>query len=359
MWRYLCAFLILNISRGLENAWSYHPSACEDEWMQPPKRDTICQTAAKFEQIEAAKIWLSYSKAAFLQPHSLIAPTSSQNRSLSFMVNTRSGHSEPIEPLHGMGRHPFANVGCFYPRKRNKQAVIPKEMHQASIPITSLMDISYLVLQNHCTEAPQTNSQSKNVFFDLGASVGFKGYELSHGIPTKTPTTGSNIGGSLPLFYKLYADRCQEFDEIYAWEVTQTSPSEWWGQLPAHIRAKVHYYNVPVNETNQINGAPNPSSFLHLLAAAVTEEDNVIVKVDIDTPEVEFNIMSTIAHNAHFTTLIDEIFFEYHYYFDGLNFGWGRYDNQSESGGLSHDVDSALYLFRTLREKGIRAHFWI
>ena len=49
---------------------------------------------------------------------------------------------------------------------------------------------------------------------------------------------------------------------------------------------------------------------------------------------------------------MDELFFEYHYWFDGHNFGWGEIDKR-------YNVDTALKLMTDLRNSAIRAHFWI
>jgi hypothetical protein len=54
------------------------------------------------------------------------------------------------------------------------------------------------------------------------------------------------------------------------------------------------------------------------------------------------------------SALVDELFFEAHFYFDGINFGWGALGADRR-----HTVDEALALMRTLRERGIRSHFWI
>ena len=67
---------------------------------------------------------------------------------------------------------------------------------------------------------------------------------------------------------------------------------------------------------------------------------------------MEVAIVETILNNPEFTHLVDEIFFEYHVYMDGLQFG------QGDLGG-GKTVDHALKLLRDLREKGIRSHFWI
>ena len=60
-----------------------------------------------------------------------------------------------------------------------------------------------------------------------------------------------------------------------------------------------------------------------------------------------------IANCPELADLVDEIFFEYHLYFDRENFGWGADTN------TGHTVDDALALMTKLRRKGIWSHFWI
>ena len=79
--------------------------------------------------------------------------------------------------------------------------------------------------------------------------------------------------------------------------------------------------------------------------------DFVTVKLDIDHVNTEISILNVLEQHPH---LIDELFFEYHYYFDGLNFGWGNKLNS-----LKHNATSAMRTMSRLRQKGIRAHFWI
>ena len=57
---------------------------------------------------------------------------------------------------------------------------------------------------------------------------------------------------------------------------------------------------------------------------------------------------------AQVSDLVDEFYFEYYYYYDGLNFGWGKLEEERNT----HNADSALRLMSELRRAGIRAHFW-
>ena len=72
-------------------------------------------------------------------------------------------------------------------------------------------------------------------------------------------------------------------------------------------------------------------------------------KILISTQELA--IVEAIAERPEIAALIDELYFEYHFYFDGHDFGWG--------GAVSGDVDTAVSLMHRLRTLGIRAHFWI
>jgi hypothetical protein len=65
--------------------------------------------------------------------------------------------------------------------------------------------------------------------------------------------------------------------------------------------------------------------------------------------------MKIIKVIEKYTHLIDELYFEYHYYFDGMNFGWGNMNHLRNI----HNVSSAITLMTRLRNKGVRAHFWI
>jgi hypothetical protein len=47
------------------------------------------------------------------------------------------------------------------------------------------------------------------------------------------------------------------------------------------------------------------------------------------------------------------------FFFDGLNFGWLTHRGGVNEKRWNHTVDDALLLMRRLRERGVRAHFWI
>ena len=247
-------------------------------------------------------------------------------------------HQQPIEPLHGVARHPFGVTECAM---------------DASGHSTNLFDLTYLVVHNDCGWQQNTPRRAKPrvVLFDMGISEGFKG------IPGGIPATVRNAGGrtpSMPLFYRLYQDRCLGPDAVFGWEMNKKIPSSgWWGDAGPGIRRKVRFFEVPVmggGLHDAMAGTRNPNSFLQMLKAEVTHDDFVVVKLDIDTPAIEHTIIGALTQRPDLASLIDELFFEYHFYFDGLDFGWG---------GVNGDVDTALATMHRLRELGIRAHFWV
>jgi len=225
---------------------------------------------------------------------------------------------------------------------------------------TSIFNIKYLVPANHCgpRSANRTDhKRGRNLFFDLGCSVYHDGSPLDL-------EAGSGKGPSLPIFSKLYRERCIDFDAIYAFEANHQDPVEWWRHVPLEMRKVLHFFNVPVEEDSLqdvLAGRQNESnynSFLKLLERSAEPEDFVVVKLDIEgqmgSPELQ--IAQAIANNPRLARLVDEFYFEYHFYMDGMSFGWGRDWDKLKAMG---NVDDALRLMRKLRQQGVRSHFWI
>ena len=122
--------------------------------------------------------------------------------------------------------------------------------------------------------------------------------------------------------------------------------------MPVAMRSRISFYNVGV----ELPHAPSNSSgnVLAKLRKEARPSDFVVMKIDFDSVEVEWALVNEIATDPSLGRLVDEIFFEHVYYFDGFDFGWGaNKDNQTTT------VDEMLALMRRLREQGIRAHFWV
>ena len=224
---------------------------------------------------------------------------------LSFFED-ETGRRSYIEPITGIARHPLAPVGCKKGWRKWKQ---------------SLFDISHIRVESECK-----GHCSPSVLFDMGCSV----YHDTR--------SASGRGPSIPLFLQMY-EKSHPIRRIFAWEAKTVSG--WWTHVPPSVKYMTHFYNTPVT------AAEFESSL-----SAVKEEDFVVVKLDIDNTKAELEIVDVIKKNAR---LIDEFFFEYHFYFDGLNFGWGDLSRLKST----HNVTTAVRLMTDLRRLGIRSHFWI
>ena len=327
----------------------YKPSEAEQVWLTGQAKGHICNISKQPLVRAAAHAWVAYSASPGVwapggRPPA--RPSSEQVAALShfeFNVSQYQSHQglvtehamrrrRVIEPLHGIARHPNARIGCGGQ--------------------TGIFDITYLVLHNDCSHQVHGAAKPTVHLFDMGVSKGF--YKTLGGIPAVVHR-GGGVAPSMPLLYKLYQDRCLEPDAIYSWEVrTGVTSDQWWGSAPASLRSKTRFFEVPVMEgelDEALAGKPNPSSFLQMLAVTSKPEDFVVVKLDIDTPAIEQTIVAVLTQRPELAALIDELFFEYHFYYDGLDFGWG--DN------VQGDVDTAIGTMFRLRSLGIRAHFWI
>ena len=322
--------------------WTYHPSEAEQVWLSGRAKGHICNISGHPRMRAAADAWVAYSGSPEVwnpggRPPARPSPEQAAALSQFASKNATPHHQRAIEPLHGIARHPDARVGCASTSGERAR---------------SKFDLTYLVLHNDCGHQGRGAAKPTVRLFDMGASMGF--FNISGGIPAAVHTGGGRTP-SMPLLYRLYQDRCLEPDAIYCWEVrTGVTSAEWWGSAPASLRAKTRFFEVPVVEgelDEALAGKPNPSSFLQMLASTSRPEDFVVVKLDIDTPAIEQTIIAVLSQRPDLAALIDELFFEYHFYFDGKDFGWGE--------NVQGDVDTALGTMFRLRSLGIRAHFWI
>eukprot|EP00439_Symbiodinium_sp_Y106_P087410 s8_g50.t1 len=316
---------------GPREEFEYVPSAFDKEWTEQTRMGQICKLA--LQQKAKAALWLNYSKAVFKPVVDQPArdPTPQEEEVLSYFLD-KDKRRHWIEPLSGVARNPHSvcpNTGGV-----------------------DKFDIQYLVLDSYCG-IPGPKPRVK--LFDMGCTTNWNWKNPQYDFQNVDYRKGVGLGPSIPLFFNMYRDRCMEFDDIYGWEARNLNQNEWWYPLPDHIRERTRFYNIPVNETPcemTTQGVfAEKGSFLHMLPHAAKPEDFVVVKMDIDGGP-ELAIMEALARYPELSSLVDEIFFEYHFWFDGGNFGWGQVNPE-------RNVDTALDLMRRLRLAGIRSHFWI
>ena len=174
-----------------------------------------------------------------------------------------------------------------------------------------LFDITYLLLENRCGE-PEPKPYKRARFFDLGctyfAEPAGKTYDV---LDPDRISHGSGYGPSIPLFYNLYRQHCVDFDDIYAFEGRQLKADDWWSTVPSFLRHRIRFYNTYVEELPKEQSVAGKDlapegSFLRMLPQAVSEDDFVVIKIDIDGgPELE--IAHALAARPELTKLVDEI----------------------------------------------------
>ena len=177
---------------------------------------------------------------------------------------------------------------------------------------------------------------SRKWLFDAGAST----YDAGAG------------GASQSWFVNTYRDRGFEFDRIIGWEAARTDPKEQWSSVPADIKRKTSWYNIPA--TKEIGGADNPLTFIKELT---TPEDYVVFKLDIDAPAIEIALVQQIMGDPELLALIDEFYFEHHV--TGSPMQWEGWGNLSTNQAQLSDIQDSYELFSFLRSKGVRAHSWV
>jgi len=273
---------------------AYRPSALEEEWFVGDATGRICEISERESQLRG---WSQLLK-------------DKGNASSPFFSRIKQRGKDgfsPIEPLSGVARHPFAKV-CNRPGDFRHQTV-------------NIMNLHFLKIETHCsTSTPPP--QRAAVFFDMGCG------------------SFDKVRSSIPIFKRMYAESCINFRKIIAWEAELQK--NWYGAVPQEERSSIEFHNEPVDA----------AKFESHLLQNVKEDDFVAVKLDIDNTPAELSILEVVFRHA---SLIDEFFFEYHFYFDGLNFGWGNLNHQRHV----NNVTTALKTMRRLREAGMRAHFWV
>ena len=216
---------------------------------------------------------------------------------------------EYMEPLLPPLRHPEF---CFDPN--------PK----------SLYDLQYLIhdFGAMCHKLKRT---SRTVLVDMGASLDFHEQD-----------------SSMPAVYltQLYERFGFTFDHVYAYEVTPTSPAHVFETVPAHLLASYHWINVGVSADP--DSRLNP---LKLILDNFNEDDIIIVKLDIDTAELEVSLAHQLLEDDRYHALVDQFYFEHHVQHGELAPFWAT----TMKGSFKDSLD----LFSSLREKGIPAHSWV
>ena len=248
--------------------------------------------------------------------------------------------SEFVEPLLGLLRDPFAiPCGAHLGRAVPSSQDLVTDASQSKRNILLNPHAPKIISSNFAQVCITTETlpfeswyRGRVLIFDLGATLfGSWGKEVS-----------AAAGG---WFYRMLRTANVEIDHYWAFEASVIAPSQVWGAVPADLRGKYTYINIPVS--------PNPESPdypWNVLIQAARSQDYVIVKVDIDTPNIENPIVDHLLTNPKYLRLIDEFLFEHHVDIEAMHRWWGG------DQGLS--LSDSYRIFTQFREKGVRSHAW-
>lgn len=283
----------------------YVPSSWESEWIRNAKalQSNICGKMG--EQRELGREWLSNLAADsrdIQQPPDHKVLSSYQYRNVCSDSGTPVHF--PIEPTVGLLRHPFA-----YPCAREP------ESQQLQVDV---QDRDYLLLAHpdYVSSFP-----GRRMLFDLGS--------------------GNSFSSSLQWFVERYQDHAVSWDEIWAWDIKEIEPQEYWQGVPDEVYGKLHFYNTYASDKH---GPPSP---LGILQDRFRPGDFVVIKLDIDHEVLEGKIMQQLLEIRY---MVGEVFFEMHFDAPEMHEFFG--------GGHSNQLHSTLLFFEKYRKAGIRLHYW-
>ena len=216
----------------------------------------------------------------------------------------------------------------------------------------------YVSKLNASTTTSQQRRQPRALFFDLGASTYRDGFG----------------GPSLSWFIDTYKKRGFTFDRVIGWEAEVLEPKKIFEGMPDDLMTSISYFNIPVEDTK--GGKNNPWRYIRALARPT---DFVVVKLDIDTPQVEIELIRQLIMDDDLTAvekanergtgtgtsgsssrlrlsnLIDELYFEHHVWGSALTPIWESKNALVADG----DLAGSYRMFAALRHLGIRAHSWV
>lgn len=108
--------------------------------------------------------------------------------------------------------------------------------------------------------------------------------------------------------------------------------------------------NIPISAA--VDSKFNPWNIMKIRQASAGKSKNrfVVVKLDIDTPQVELPLVEQFVKDD--SVQVDEFFFEHHTKFKEMAPFWGP------AGGMAGMLSDTYDFMLKLRKRGVRAHAW-
>jgi len=328
----------------------YIPSAFELQWRfliaGDPRAQHIC-----FNMHDASmgrKVHRLLRLTLALSRRETWSPTDEALNDMSRMeyVTTCRGKTELgvqlVEPLYGILRAPcdsYCDRSNKCPEDLKKDSTGQSKMH-----VLTLVDAPFDVGRGwevgvapwHCP-AQDACDLTRMLIMDIGAS---RFDQWTKGVEGHTDTAGSQS-----WLYARYSRNNIMLERFYAFEATALDPSDVFGKLPAHLLHKYHWVNAPV--TAAVGDRLNPLTTLINLRE-LGRRYLTIVKLDIDTPSIEGELIQQLLTDSESQTGIHELFYEHHVNMIPMNDAWLTFT-------AKETLLDSFDMFSKLRQMGIRA----
>lgn len=136
------------------------------------------------------------------------------------------------------------------------------------------------------------------------------------------------------------------FEDIYSWEAVPTLATDFFRDASVEDIGRLHFMNWPV--TSALGDSRNP---WQLVKRVSSPRDFVVVKLDIDTPDVENELVRQLLEDSELHKLVDVFYFEHHVKINDFEWIWAQF-------GYKQTLVDTYAIFTALRRQGVRAHSW-
>ena len=340
---------------------SYEPSAWEKEWhegeMSGKRKDLECDVLTQKSDAARSRRLIGAIRGSVLQSKpvppeatGLFSRMIYAKRCGTQLKDTGERRVQLIEPLVGLLRDPLTI--CSQSIKEKEKTPIPFDSGEDAVQSKRHLLIGsaaqwtanpadkkswriggfepWSMDTSECSE-PRVR---QNVLVDIGASL----YGVWNG--------NSSAVGAI-WFVDRYQRHHLNFDRIISYEIEKHDPDDIYKHVPKEILPRYFYFNQGVEAAP--NGKWNPWRMLR--GMGVTPNDYVVIKLDIDFPDIENPLIGQLLNSSKTGLLVDEVFFEHHVNVKAM---WPYWKTEKEKKTLK----DSYRLFRALRASGIRMHSW-